>query len=101
MITFYVTSHYWEDDFADILDYTNMSEHDIAKFINKHPNGLVKIEPSAYNCVFREKFIEQHLDDGYVQEGVFCTKLNGCTINFRIIENINPKLQRLKRLWNR
>jgi len=101
MITFYVTSHYWEDHFADILDYTNMSEHDIAKFINKHPNDLVKIEPSSYKCVFREKFIEQHLDNGYVLEGVFCTKLNGCTINFRIIENINMKLQRLKRLWNR
>jgi hypothetical protein len=71
MITFYVTSNYWENNSADILDYTKMSERDIAEFINKHPNDLVKIEPSTYKCAFREKFIEQHLDNGYVQEGVF------------------------------
>ena len=94
MITFYVTSHYWEDDSADILDYTKMSERDIAEFINKHPNDLVKIEPSTYKCAFRDIFIEQHLDNGYVQEGVFCAKLNGCSIDFRIIENINVKLSR-------
>lgn len=90
MITFYVTSHYWEGDSADILDYTKMSERDIAEFINKHPNSLVMIQASGIDCVFRKKFIEKFLDEyGFVEEGNYRTKLNGQIVDFRLLNNIN------------
>ena len=95
MITFYVTSQYWEGNSVELLDYTKMSELDIAKFIGNHPNSLVMIKPSGFDCVFRSIFIAKNLDgDGYLKEGVYQTKLNGVDIDFRILVNINMSLAR-------
>lgn len=90
MITFYVTSHYWEGDSADILDYTKMSEQDIAQFINNHPNSLVMIQASSVDCVFRSKFIEKTLDEyGFVIEGEYQAKINHGIVKYRLLNNIN------------
>lgn len=95
MITFYVTSSYWEGSSDNFLDYINLSEQDIANFINKHPNSLIMIEPSPFDCVFRNLFIQNNLDkEGYVKEGVYQTKLNGVSINFRLLSSINSIIAR-------
>lgn len=99
MITFYVTSSYWEGSSGNFLNYSNLSEQDIAQFVNNHPNSLVMICPSPIDCVFRDIFIKNNLDkDGFVKEGVYQTKLNGVSIEFRLLENINLYYARTKRL---
>ena len=67
--------------------------------ISNNPNGVVMVVPSPYNCAFREKFIEPFLDkNGFICEGVYKTTLNGAVVYFRLIENINMKLARKKRM---
>ena len=97
MITFYITTRFWEGQDVELVDYTCLTEKGIADMINKNPNGLVYIAPSPIQCVFREKFIEPFLDEnGYIREGVYSTKLNDGAISFRLIENINGTLSRKK-----
>lgn len=79
----------------EFLDYSILTEADIAKMIHDNPNGLIMIKPSPFNCAFREKFIEPFLDkNGFICEGVYKTTLNGAVVYFRLIENINMKLAR-------
>lgn len=83
----------------EFLDYSILTEADIAKMIHDNPNGLIMIKPSPFNCAFREKFIEPFLDkNGFICEGVYKTTLNGEVVYFRLIENINMKLAREKRM---
>ena len=99
MITFYITSSVWENQDVEFLDYSILTEADIAKMIHDNPNGLIKIKPSPFYCAFREKFIEPFLDkNGFICEGVYKTTLNGAVVYFRLIENINMKLAREKRM---
>lgn len=99
MITFYITSSVWENQDVEFLDYSILTEADIAKMIHDNPNGLIMIKPSPFNCAFREKFIEPFLDkNGFICEGVYKTTLNGEVVYFRLIENINMKLAREKRM---
>lgn len=99
MITFYITSSVWENQDVEFLDYSIFTEAGIAKIINDNPNGLINIKPSPFYCAFREKFIEPFLDkNGFICEGVYKTTLNGEVVYFRLIENINMKLAREKRM---
>lgn len=83
----------------EFLDYSILTEAGIAKMINDNPNGLIMINPSSFYCAFREKFIEPFLDkNGFICEGVYKTTLNGAVVYFRLIENINMKLARGKRM---
>lgn len=85
----------WENQDVEFLDYSILTEADIAKMIHDNPNGLIMIKPSPFNCAFREKFIEPFLDkNGFICEGVYKTTLNGAVVYFRLIENINMKLAR-------
>ena len=95
MITFYVTSRFWEGSEAVIKDLSTLTEAGLAKFVNDHPNSLVMVEPSPWMNAFRKCFVQPFLDkDGYLAEGVFDTSVNGRIIEFRIVENINMKLSR-------
>lgn len=97
MITFYVTSWFWEGPETVIEDLSPLTEAGLAKFVNDHPNSLVMVEPSSYMSAFRKCFVQSFLDkDGYIVEGVFKTSVNGRLVEFRIVENINMKLSRKK-----
>lgn len=99
MITFYITSKMWENQDVELLDYSFMTEAGLANMVNKNPNGLILVAPSPFSCAYRELFIDPYLDkDGYICEGVFKTSLNGAIVDFRLIENINMKLAREKRV---
>lgn len=98
MITFYVTSRFWESSSSDLLDYKSMTESDIANFCSKNPNELVKIEPTPVECVFRDKFISENLDEhGFIKEGIYQTRINGIVFDFRLLENINVIYSRKRR----
>lgn len=99
MITFYITSRIWENQDVELLDYSFLTEAGLAKMVKENPNGLILVAPSPFSSAFREKFIDPYLDkDGYICEGVFKTSLNGVIVDFRLIENINMKLAREKRV---
>ncbi len=92
MVTFYISSRYFEGNSANFLEYKNMTEADLVKFVSEHNGKLVMIEPSSSICTFRKVFIEPILDStGSVKEGVFRANLNGNSVLYRTVCNIQYK----------
>lgn len=89
MITIYCTTGKYTSP-SKITDVRNMSEQELASLFNSDPTALILVAPHG-DSVFRRLFIEPHLEDGYVHEGVFQASLCGKVIDYRIVEDINSK----------
>lgn len=100
MITFYVTSPYWENDCNDLLDLRHKSEEDLCMLIVRNPNGILKVVPHGEDSVFKRIFMRLD-DDGYPIEGIYKTMLNQSEIEYRIVENINMIRYRERILVNK
>lgn len=92
MITIYCTTEFYTSPFK-ITDMRNMSEQELASLFNSDENALILVAPHGCS-VFRSLFIEPHLEDGYVHEGVFQASLCGKVCDYRIVEDINLKNSR-------
>lgn len=93
MVTFYITTRYWESDVSEITDVSRMSEDELLKLISNDPNALIKVEPHVSDSAFRHLFLVCS-PEGYANEGVFHVNIKGRDILYRIIENINCVISR-------
>jgi hypothetical protein len=99
MITIYVVSplyHLKSDPF--FYNVTKFTEEELLRRV-EDDDCAVWFVHAHFDSVFRRKFINEHLsEDGYVIEGYYNTFLCGRQVDFRIVEDVNHKINRGEKL---
>lgn len=68
---------------------SRLTEQELLVLVHSDNNDIWFVHAHTQS-VFREKFIEEHLDsNGYVIEGVYRTELCGEVVEYRLIDDIN------------
>ena len=98
MVTFYVTSPYFENpNTTDIYDLSHATKEEVMQLINFNYMGIVKVSCHEEDSFFKKRLMRLD-EDGFCKEGVFFTEVDGERVFYRIVENVNMTLARKETL---